>query len=58
MKEEDYSIKKMMEEVFEIAQHELEKKNIELTVTHGDNIPALIRGDCFKFKQILLNLLL
>lgn len=57
-KEEDFSVKKCMDEVIQIAQHELQKKNIELTVTNANDLPATIRGDSFKFKQVLLNLLL
>ena len=58
VKDEDFSIKKCMDEVIEIAQHELNKKNIELTISNANDLPTSIRGDSFKFKQILLNLLL
>lgn len=47
-----------MDEVIQIAQHELQKKNIELTVNNANDLPNNARGDSFKFKQILLNLLL
>lgn len=50
MKDEDYSIRKCMEEVIEIAGHELNKKNIELTVNNCDDLPTLARGDSNKFK--------
>jgi signal transduction histidine kinase len=58
VKDEDYSIKKSMEEVMQIAQSELQKKNIEVTVSNASDLPNLARGDSFKFKQILLNLIL
>lgn len=57
-KEEDFSVKKCMDEVIQIAQHELQKKGIDLTVTNAPDLPAAVRGDGFKFKQVLLNLIL
>jgi hypothetical protein len=57
-KDEEFPIKRSMDEVFEIAQHELRKKNIELTVSSSADVPVMAKGDQFKFKQILLNLLL
>jgi signal transduction histidine kinase len=47
-----------MDEVIQIAQHELQKKSIELTVSNANDLPSVARGDSFKFKQIVLNLLL
>ena len=47
-----------MDEVIEIAQSELQKKNIDLTVNNSNDLPNMAKGDSFKFKQILLNLLL
>ena len=32
-KDEEFSVKKCMDEVIEIAQHEVHKKNIELSVS-------------------------
>lgn len=58
VKDEDYSVKKCMDEVIQIAQHELQKKSIELTVSNANDLPSMARGDSFKFKQVMLNLLL
>lgn len=57
-KDEDFSVKRSMDEVLQIAQHELQKKGIDLTVTNANDLPSTVRGDPFKFKQVLLNLLL
>lgn len=50
VKDEEFSIKKSMEEVIQIAQHELQKKNIELTVSNAPDLPNSGKGDSFKFK--------
>lgn len=49
-KDEDFSVKRSMDEVLQIAQHELQKKGIDLTVTNANDLPATVRGDPFKFK--------
>lgn len=58
VKDEDYSVKKCLDEVIQIAQHELQKKSIDLSVSNANDLPSIARGDSFKFKQITLNLLL
>ena len=44
------SIKKSIEQVIEVAKTDLLKKNIELTMSFSDDIPANAKGDSFKFK--------
>jgi hypothetical protein len=39
-KDEQFSVKKCIDEVVEIAHHDMKKKNIELTITHSDDLPV------------------
>jgi signal transduction histidine kinase len=55
---QEFSIRSSIEDVVEIAQNDLQSKNVELSMNHGSDIPISVKGDSFKFKQILLNLLL
>ncbi len=57
-KEEDFLIKRSIDDVIEIAKNDIKKKNIELTVNHSGDLPNLAKGDSTKFKQILLNIIL
>lgn len=57
-KEEDFLIKRNINDVVEILKNDIQKKNIEVTINHGNDLPNLIKGDSTKFRQILLNLLL
>jgi hypothetical protein len=43
--------------VLEVAKSELSKKNIDVTMNLNDGVPPLVKGDSYKFKQVLLNLL-
>lgn len=56
-KEEDYSVKNSIEQVLDVAKSELSKKNIDLTMNFSDGIPTLVKGDSYKFKQVMLNLI-
>jgi signal transduction histidine kinase/ligand-binding sensor domain-containing protein/DNA-binding response OmpR family regulator len=44
-------------DVFEIILPRLDKKLVEMLCTIGDNVPAFVRGDAGRFRQVLLNLL-
>ena len=57
IKEDDYSLKRAIEDVVEIANNDIKKKGIELTINHSNSLPPTSRGDQIKFKQIFLNLL-
>lgn len=57
-KDEEVWVKRSIDEVVEVAKNEIQKKNIEMTLTHGGDVPNSIKADPSKFKQVLLNLLL
>jgi hypothetical protein len=38
-KDQEFDVKKTIDEVIEISRSEIKKKNIELTITHGDDVP-------------------
>jgi hypothetical protein len=43
-REEDFLIKRTIDEVVDIARSEIQKKSMELTLSHGD-IPNQSKGD-------------
>lgn len=49
-KEEDFLIKRSIEDVIEIAKNDVRKKNIDLQVTHSSDLPNIAKGDSTKFK--------
>ncbi|MGD2092988.1 MAG: two-component regulator propeller domain-containing protein [Candidatus Aminicenantes bacterium] len=44
-------------DVFEIIVPRVDSKLVEMLCTIGDNVPAFVRGDAGRFRQVLLNLL-
>jgi len=44
-------------DVVEIILPKLEGKPVEMLCTIGDNVPAFVKGDAGRFRQVLLNLL-
>jgi signal transduction histidine kinase/ligand-binding sensor domain-containing protein/DNA-binding response OmpR family regulator len=44
-------------DVFEIILPRVDSKLVEMLCTIGDNVPAFVRGDAGRFRQVLLNLL-
>lgn len=47
---EDFSIKRSIEDIVDIVRSEIKKKNIELEVNHGNDIPHMVKNDVSKFK--------
>jgi len=48
--EEDYNIRKSVDEVLDIARSEIIKKNIELQLNHSTDLPNFTKGDATKFR--------
>ncbi|MBN1932559.1 MAG: response regulator [Desulfobacterales bacterium] len=44
-------------DVCELIRPKVQKKPIEILLRIGDNIPSLLRGDPFRFRQVLTNLM-
>jgi signal transduction histidine kinase/ligand-binding sensor domain-containing protein/CheY-like chemotaxis protein len=44
-------------DVFEIILPRVNSKHVEMLCTIGDNVPAFVKGDAGRFRQVLLNLL-
>jgi signal transduction histidine kinase/CheY-like chemotaxis protein len=44
-------------DVFEIILPRVDSKLVDMLCTIGDNVPAFVRGDAGRFRQVLLNLL-
>jgi two-component system, sensor histidine kinase and response regulator len=54
---DDFDLREVVEDTAEVLAHQAHKKRIELTALVADDIPALVRGDRGRFRQVLLNLL-
>jgi signal transduction histidine kinase len=57
-KDEDFLIKRCIDDVIDIAKNDIKKKNIDLQINHSGELPNFIKGDATKFKQVLLNIIL
>ena len=56
-REEDFLIKRSVNDVIEVIRSDVKKKNIDLTFNHGADLPNMAKADGTKFRQILLNVL-
>ena len=56
-REEDFLIKRSVNDVIEVIKSDVKKKNIDLTFNHGADLPNMAKADGTKFRQILLNVL-
>jgi two-component system, sensor histidine kinase and response regulator len=54
---DDFDLREVVEDTAEVLAHQAHKKRIELTALVADDVPALVRGDRGRFRQVLLNLL-
>jgi signal transduction histidine kinase/DNA-binding response OmpR family regulator len=52
----DYSIGRAAEEVAELLSHQAQSKGLELGIRVAADVPATVRGDPGRFRQVLLNL--
>jgi PAS domain S-box-containing protein len=53
----DFDLRYLVESVVKIARQMLGRKDVRLNLLHGDDVPALLRGDPLRIRQILLNFL-
>jgi signal transduction histidine kinase len=56
-REEDFLIKRNINDVIEVIKSDVKKKNIDLTFNHGGDLPNMAKADSQKFRQVLLNVL-
>jgi signal transduction histidine kinase len=56
-REEDFVIKRNINDVIEVIKSDVKKKNIDLTFNHGSDLPNMAKADSAKFRQVLLNVL-
>jgi signal transduction histidine kinase len=49
-KDEEFNVRRSVEEVVSVTYNDLQKKNIELTVNYPEELPSMAKGDIFKFK--------
>ncbi len=54
--EKDFSIEKMLEELIRTIQFMADEKNLDLSMSSDDRIPAITIGDPIRLNQVLLNL--
>jgi PAS domain S-box-containing protein len=54
---DDFDLREVVEDTADVLAHQAHKKGIELTALVADDVPALVRGDRGRFRQVLLNLL-
>jgi len=57
IEEIDFDIEMLAYDVCEIIKPKIPSKNVELLCRIDDNLPALVKGDPHRFRQILINLL-
>ncbi len=53
----DFDLRESVEEITQLFAERALKKGIELLCSFGDNVPATLRGDPGRLRQILVNLL-
>ena len=56
-REEDFLVKRSINDVIEVIKSDVKKKNIDLTFNHGGDLPNMAKADAMKFRQVLLNVL-
>jgi PAS domain S-box-containing protein len=54
---DDFDLREVVEDTAEVLAHQAHRKSIELTALVANDVPALVRGDRGRFRQVLLNLL-
>ncbi len=57
LEENDFHLSTVVEEALELVAENADRKNIELAASIDPSVPAHIRGDSARLRQILLNLL-
>lgn len=55
--EEEYEITSLVHDVISVVQVMLGEKQVVLSVNMNPNIPSRLRGDDFRIKQVMMNLL-
>lgn len=53
----DYNVKELIEDIVSIAQARMNNDNVELIVDVDNHMPAMLRGDNLRIRQIILNLM-
>ncbi len=53
----DFDIELLAYDICEITRYKIERKPVTLTCSIDDDLPALVKGDPQRFRQILLNLM-
>lgn len=53
----DFSLRRSIHEVVANQSSRIKQKGLQINIEVQDQVPELIRGDCLRFKQVLLNLL-
>ncbi|HTW64133.1 MAG TPA: ATP-binding protein [Bryobacteraceae bacterium] len=56
LQEENFSLREMVADVMKLFTSQAKGKQIELTYLVADNVPATVRGDSGRIRQILTNL--
>ena len=52
-----FELKSLVKEALELVRFRIEAKNLFLKVIYSEDLPTYVRGDPFRIKQILLNIL-
>jgi PAS domain S-box-containing protein len=52
----DFDLRRLVEEVAELMAERAAEKNLELTCSVDDSVPATLRGDPLRLRQVLTNL--
>ncbi|MBL0071706.1 MAG: response regulator [Bacteroidetes bacterium] len=56
LEEIDFSIRDVVEQVYQVLKHKADEKSIELIISINSNVPEVVVGDPVRLYQILLNL--
>ncbi len=57
LEEIDFDLRKLMEEVIELLAKHAQQKGLELGYLIGTDVPAQIKGDSLRLRQVLINLI-
>jgi len=56
IEEIEFSVETVVHDVLHLLTHQAETKGLKLAGSVGDSIPAVVRGDPFRVRQVLVNL--
>jgi PAS domain S-box-containing protein len=56
IEEVEFGVETVVHDVLHLLTHQAETKGLKLVASVGDSVPAVVRGDPFRVRQVLVNL--